>query len=196
MQQLQNKPKARRQPVSMFARIIYFRKTEDNISVLIQKLASGRCIFPGGKYEKKDGDIIETVRRELREETMLTWPRFTHKWLIQDLLYSSRVFEVRWKNNLDIYFVVEWRDWEDQKPVLQQRPSDEDSKLIQETRWVNLNEVVKEESKYRKIWYRNIITACIKAYNIIVNWTDPALDGWVTPVRVGNTWSFSENGTS
>ena len=32
------------------------------------KIHAGEIAFPGGKYEKKDGDLFETARREMREE--------------------------------------------------------------------------------------------------------------------------------
>ena len=32
------------------------------------KIHAGEIAFPGGKYEKQDGDLFETARREMREE--------------------------------------------------------------------------------------------------------------------------------
>ena len=157
-----------RQFDNIFVRVIYFRNVSDKTEVLMQERESGVFIFPGGRYEDTDGDFIETAYREFREETFLQ----RRMWFIKDLLYESKVFLVTWGNNMDYYFLLEWKDWLDLHVLFEVNNTDEDAKSSKGLKWVKLYEVV-QTHKYHFIWHANTLDACGKVWNLTTLWTNP-----------------------
>lgn len=164
--------------IDVYARVIYFRPRGDDHLVLMQRLSDGLCIFPGGRYKDEDGDTIETLWRELCEETHLA----RRMWFVYDLIYESRMFLAWWDNyNLDVCYIVEWKDWLDLLPVLDLSEDDEDRATTEDVRWISLNSVV-VGNRYRGVWYPNVLRACEIAHQRLQNWVNPLEEAvWETP---------------
>lgn len=69
------KEKGKKLKVERTAGAILFRKRQDRVLYLLLQRPRGHWVFPGGKIESGES-AIETVRREIKEETGLTHIRF------------------------------------------------------------------------------------------------------------------------
>lgn len=175
--------------VTAHVRIIYFIPPS---KVLMQRFTNGLCVFPGGRCNLRDGDAIEALWRELREETHLSY----RKWFVWDLVYSSRQFFVDWESNRDVYFVVEWGGWQDQLPIATLRLEDEDAQDVAGVEWLDLKDIV-GNPRYQGVWYANVLEACHRAYPIILGWTDPLANAsWSAPIMTENGLIWPEDGSN
>lgn len=153
---------------SIYSRLVLFRKGESGVELLMQKHKNGELIFPGGRCEEKDGDTIETLVRELNEETFID-NDYLRNLGNRGLLYYSRLYKLDWGTNLenrDAYWVLEWDPKDANNPLGDIKDSEEELNWIG---WVPIDALVKGEKKL----HQNTLDACAQLQPIIENWTDP-----------------------
>lgn len=154
-------PQDRERVRHIYSRLVLFREEQGKIWLLMQRLRNGKLVFPGGEDQLFDGDSIETLIRELGEET--TVERGDLRTLRNcDLIYYSARFHLDWGRggrNRDVYFVLpgtdQGKDYWPRDSLGVARDTEEEIEMMG---WVALSYLIEGEG--RKEIHRNTLQFC------------------------------------
>lgn len=137
---------------TIFARLLLIKYENSTYKILMQTLENNMLVFPGGKGEQADGDAIEALVRELREETWAQ-PELLRIFRKSELLHFSHWFFVDWGDlalNRDVNFILAWHKSYSTLATVKDFEDDE----IATIGWFPLSDMAK--GKYDKQLYPNV----------------------------------------